>query len=129
MESLPRSSIKQVLLRMRKPSGLPTDDKTAETYTSGMCRIKTLGLANVVADPDALYETLKGKFTKAPTMITLTRSCMMFLGNLNEEERKALRLPPDLTEILRKYARHLTTLTALRKAQQAERKVQAQEAS
>jgi hypothetical protein len=118
----PRDFIKKVLMRMRKPSGLPTEDKTAEGYTIGVHRMQTLCLFHQMTDPDKLYEILKQKFDKAPTIITLLRSSMMFIGNLTQEERTRLNLEGDIPDILQRYRKYLTECTARRKVQQEERK-------
>jgi len=115
--------VESVISRMRKASGLATDDKTKREYTTRVMTLKNQGLIHLVRDPTELHQFLSSKYGKAQSVIILFRPAMSFYGNLTPSEREDLDFPPtdDVQLILKVYCDLLRETTALRKHQNQSR--------
>ena len=120
-EQVTRDFVAEVMSRMKKPSGIPCNEKTMSYNVRRLMTLKNLNLLDLLVDPEALYATLADRYSSAASILTLFRPAGAFLGNLTEEEKHRLGLS-FTADTLQKYVRALTELTAKRKAQGIDRK-------
>ena len=100
MDTLDRTFIKAVFERMEKPCGLPPDVKTVENYTKRLLALKNKNVLHLLGDPEALLKELKKSTRSAGTTIVGLRPAQIFFGRLTNEERSALGLNQNPSDVL-----------------------------
>lgn len=110
-----RPFVKEVLSRMKKPSGLNAEAKTVAQYAYRVMTLKNMGLANYLGDPDELYRQLQSRYDNFGAILSVLRPSGAFVGNLNEDEMKRFGFQREAEIIRRRYSALLTQATAGRK--------------
>jgi hypothetical protein len=122
VEALDRDFIMNVLRRMEKPSGMPVSESTVTNYTKRILTLKNRDLLRFLADPEALYATLKERSDVADNIIVGLRPAMSFFGRLTPDERAHLGVVGNPKSVLPIYARLLTFETARKAAENRAKK-------
>ena len=107
---LDRQFVRSVFTRAQSSAGIGLVAKTIEDYTHRVMTLQKLGLIPQISDPDLLFDSLRKRYTKPTSLLTIMRPAMVFLTNLTEVERDKLHLQCSLNETARSFKTKVTQL-------------------
>lgn len=83
-----RKRIKGILGRLRKPGGLPWNDKQVEQLTTWFRTLANRGYtkSSFFSDPDNVVTTFEAAFTNPMTRCQYTRALLLYLSGLSDAE-------------------------------------------